>query len=440
MDFIPDYGKTIIEELDKNGFEAYAVGGCVRDRIMGAECADLDIATSASPEAVVSVFGKSRVVPTGIQHGTVTVITDKGTAEVTTYRIDGAYSDHRRPSSVAFTSNLEEDLARRDFTMNALAYNPKTGVVDPFGGRKDISDGIIRCVGDPDVRFAEDALRIMRALRFSATLGFDIAEQTSAALRRHRELLKNISAERIAAEFKKLLTAHNPTPVLREYSDVISVFIPEILPCMGFPKCSENTPLDLWEHTLNAIEASPPIPAVRFALFFCNITMPLRDISTAGDTLFAEPCPSADAELAGMLMRRLKYDNKTRITAKTLIANRCCEIAPNETSIRKALRRFGENTLQMLLCVKAANDTAQSFFRYRTFEIDEIQTVFNRVLERGDCFDLSQLAVNGSDIKEHFDINGKKIGAVLDLLLDAVIEDKCKNEKTALLSLAETLL
>lgn len=443
MDFIPDYGKTIINTLEKNGFEAYAVGGCVRDRIMGTECADLDIATSASPEAVISVFGKSKVVPTGIQHGTVTVITDSGIAEITTYRIDGEYSDHRRPSAVAFTSSLEEDLARRDFTMNALAYNPKTGIIDPFGGANDIKNKLIRCVGDPDIRFTEDALRIMRALRFSATLGFDISAQTSEALRKHRTLLKNISAERIAAEFKKLLTAHDPTPVLRKYVEIIAVFIPEILPCIDFNEQNNqlgNQVYNLWEHTLYALGASPPVSAVRFAIFFCGIAKPPCAVSSANGKLSFDALPSASAELAGSIMRRLKYDNNTRITAKTLIENQSIEIAPNEIGIRRALRRFRENTLQMLIYVKTANDAAKSVLGFHPQESSELQSVFERVIERGDCCRLSQLAINGSDLKSQLGITGKIIGNTLEALLDAVIEDRCKNEKKDLLDFAKTLL
>lgn len=434
---IPDYVKGVTDKIEKAGYEAYVVGGCVRDSILGRPADDWDVAVSARPDEVTAVLGAENVIPTGIKHGTVTAVTDGGTVELTTYRIDGDYADCRHPSSVTFTSDLTLDLERRDFTMNAVAYNPRSGIVDPFGGRADIERRVIRCVGDPEKRFREDALRIMRALRFSAVLGFEIDPPTEAAIHRLKNLLSDIAAERIAAELNKLMLAPDPSGALREYSDVVSVFISELSACIGFDQKSERHIYDVWEHMLHAVAESPQILPVRLALLFHDIAKPVCAAEDENGALHFRGHQSLGAEMASRIMRRLKYDNSTRFTVKMLVENHDIPIKPTRVSVRRALRRFGADKLGLLLEVKLADNLAKSSeYRCRIQEALDVGELMNDIIENGDCCTLAQLAVNGFDIKKSFDMTGKSIGYMLDTLLDAVIDEKCPNEKDALLDLA----
>lgn len=434
---IPDYVKGVTDKIEKAGYEAYVVGGCVRDSILGRPADDWDVAVSARPEEVTAALGAENVIPTGIKHGTVTAVTDGGTVELTTYRIDGDYADCRHPSSVTFTSDLTLDLERRDFTMNAVAYNPRLGIVDPFGGRADIERRVIRCVGDPEKRFREDALRIMRALRFSAVLGFEIDPPTAAAIHRLKNLLSDIAAERIAAELNKLMLAPDPSGALREYSDVVSVFIPELSACIGFDQKSGRHIYDVWEHMLHAVAESPQILPVRLALLFHDIAKPVCAAEDENGALHFRGHQSLGAEMASRIMRRLKYDNSTRFTVKMLVENHDIPIKPTRVSVRRALRRLGADKLGLLLEVKLADNLAKSSeYRCRIQEALDVGELMNDIIENGDCCTLAQLAVNGFDIKKSFDMTGKSIGYMLDTLLDAVINEKCPNEKDALLDLA----
>lgn len=435
---IPDYVKKVTDKIENAGFEAFVVGGCVRDSIIGRHADDWDVAVSAHPNDIIAILGSENVMPTGIKHGTVTALTDSGTIEITTYRVDGSYIDCRHPSKVTFTSDLTLDLMRRDFTMNAIAYNHRLGMVDPFGGRADIERKIIRCVGDPQKRFGEDALRIMRALRFSAVLGFKIDKSTAKAIHDNRSLLSDIAAERIASELNKLMLAPNPTDVLREYSDVISVFIPEIAACIGFDQKSSRHIYDVWEHILHAVAASPQVLPIRLALLFHDIAKPLCAAADENGILHFRGHQSLGAELASRIMRRLKYDNNTRFTVKLLVENHDTPIRPTRVSVKKALRRFGLNNLEMLLEVKLADNMAKSSeYRYRMQEAIDLKNIMNDITENGECCTLTQLAVNGFDLKKSFDMTGKSIGYTLDTLLNAVIEEKCPNEKNALLDFAQ---
>ena len=329
------------------------------------------------------------------------------------------------------------DLERRDFTMNAVAYNPRSGIVDPFGGREDIERRVIRCVGDPEKRFREDALRIMRALRFSAVLGFEIDPPTAAAIHRLKNLLSDIAAERIAAELNKLMLAPDPSGALREYSDVVSVFIPELSACIGFDQKSERHIYDVWEHMLHAVAESPQILPVRLALLFHDIAKPVCAAEDENGALHFRGHQSLGAEMASRIMRRLKYDNSTRFTVKMLVENHDIPIKPTRVSVRRALRRFGTDKLGLLLEVKLADNLAKSSeYRCRMQEALDVRGLMNGIIENGDCCTLAQLAVNGFDIKKSFDMTGKSIGYMLDTLLDAVIDEKCPNEKDALLDLA----
>ncbi len=334
---IPENVQAVLKTLEAAGHEAWCVGGCVRDALMGRSPEDWDVTSSARPEETLALFGH-RGLPTGLKHGTVTVKTEEGPVEVTTYRIDGTYRDHRRPETVAFSRSLDEDLARRDFTVNAMARNLRGELRDPFGGREDLRRGILRCVGEPDRRFQEDALRILRGLRFAATLGLGIEPGTAAAVRRNRDGLRNIAAERIQAEFFKLLPGKDAAEVLRGCPEAFGVFWPELLAMVGFCQRNRHHCFDVWEHTLHALAAAPGDLVLR-------CTMLLHDVGKPDSFTLDEQGvghfyghPAVSAQLADQMLRELKFDNKTRERVVLLVERHDAQLPPRSQVIRR--RRF----------------------------------------------------------------------------------------------------
>lgn len=394
---------SAISKIEAAGFDVYAVGGCVRDHLMGRPPSDWDLATSALPQDIQTIFQSEKVIPTGIKHGTVTVLSQGKSVEITTFRIDGKYTDSRHPSDVTFSKDILQDLSRRDFTVNAMAYNPKSGLIDPFGGKSDLEHRIIRTVGSPKERFSEDALRIMRAIRFAATLNFEIEENTHTALFSCRDLLSDIAAERIAAELNKTLFAENPAPTLAKY-----------LPVMAKRLFDEDFPdqFKIDEKTLifESIGHTSPILSQRLALFLYCI---------GGDNI----------PLARNFFTRLKYDAKTRHGVITILENIDTEICPDKVSIRKLLKKLGIASLSDILDVKfaLANNDNRISLAYAKALLDEI-------VSRGDCCSLYQLDITGNDLKNVFGLSGTQIGIALDMLLDAVIEERCENKKDTLLN------
>lgn len=421
---LPDYTEKIIETLENAGFEAFAVGGCVRDMLMNRMPSDWDITTSAEPEAVMHVFSEFHTVPTGIKHGTVTVFCGGVPLEITTYRIDGKYTDSRHPSFVRFTEKLGEDLRRRDFTVNAMAYNPHRGLIDLFGGREDIEKRVIRCVGAPCERFREDALRIMRALRFSAVLGFEISDETATAAVECRSLLANVSAERISSELNKTLTAPDPYSVLMRFGAVFAEVIPEILPVLGNGGGA-------WENTVLAVREAAPELCVRLAVLFSGIS----GSSTAdGDTVFPVSDTARNGSAAAVsALGRLKYDNETKRTVRTLTELCGTEIPADKVSVKRVLKRMGSEIFRLLLEVKKAEASRAEVPGDAYACTLQLEKIFSEIMAAGECFSLDTLAVSGSDLIEHGIEPGRKIGLTLERLLDLVIEGKCKNEKEALL-------
>ncbi len=384
MFYIKKEAETALLLLKKNGFEAYLVGGCVRDSILGRPFSDYDITTNAEPEIIKNIFREYRTIETGIKHGTVTVIIDQLPIEITTYRIDGDYTDNRRPDTVLFSKNIYDDLSRRDFTINAIAYNSE--YVDLFGGMEDIRNRIIRCVGDPSKRFSEDALRIMRALRFSSCLNFEIEEKTSQAILENRELLKNISGERIFTEFKKMLLGVNVSNVVNQYEKVfISIFKGENYSART--EYIKNCPLDV---------------GVRLACFFAN------DLNYKNS------------------IKKLKPDNKTKNRVCLSIQNKNLELLPDPISIKKHLRKYGKENLSDILHLKRAERQ----------NIEDIESCFKNILKNNECYCMEQLDINGNDILS-LGICGKKIGDILNELLDKVIENKIENKKEVLIDYAK---
>lgn len=438
LKIIPDYVINLLESLETAGYEAWCVGGCVRDTLLGGRPDDWDVTTNALPEETMAVFGE-RAMPTGLQHGTVTIRMEGGTVEVTTYRVDGAYTDHRRPDSVTFTPSLEEDLRRRDFTVNAIAMNRQGELRDPFGGQEDLENRCLRCVGEADRRFGEDALRILRGLRFAAVLGFAIEAETAEAIHRNRELLRSIAVERIQVEFWKLLAGACCVPILREYVDVIGVFWPEVLPMVGFDQRNYHHCYDVWEHTLYAMEAVGNDSLLRCVMLLHDIGKTKTFTLDAAGVGHFYGHSAKSRELADGMLRRLKCSNDLRETVLRLIDWHDRDIARTERGIGRALRVLGEADLRRLIQVKRADNLGQApAFHDRQVEIDKAEEIMERLLAEQACFSLKQMAVNGRDLLA-LGLQGPAVGAVLERLLDGVVEGELLNEREALLRAAERM-
>lgn len=432
---IPAPVRDILETLEAAGHRAWCVGGCVRDALLGRAPEDWDVTTAARPEETMALFG-DRAVPTGLRHGTVTVRAAAGGVEVTTLRRDGAYRDHRRPESVTFTDSLEEDLRRRDFTVNALAVDLRGTLQDPLGGRADLAAGVLRCVGDPDRRFDEDALRILRGARFAAQLGFAIHPDTAAAIHRNRALLGDIAPERIWTELKKLVTGAHAAEVLRAYPDVIGVFWSEVLPMVGFDQRNRHHCHDVWEHTLHALAAVPPEVELRLTMLLHDIGKP--NCFTADEKgqghFYGHPAESA--RLAGEMLRRLRADNATTETVVRLVTWHDKNIPRTRSGVARALGKLGERDLRRLLDVKRADNLAQApEYRSVQGEIDKAEAILDQLLAESACVSLRQLAVNGRDLLA-LGLSGPAVGRILRTLLDAVLDETLPNQRAALLAAA----
>ncbi|MCR4891904.1 MAG: CCA tRNA nucleotidyltransferase [Lachnospiraceae bacterium] len=466
---LPKDVKIIIGTLENAGFEAYAVGGCVRDFILGRVPKDWDITTSAKPLEVKSLF--RRTVDTGLKHGTITVLLGKEAYEVTTYRIDGTYEDSRHPSSVTFTPNLSEDLRRRDFTINAMAYNDREGLVDDFSGMEDIRLGIIRAVGNPEERFHEDALRILRAFRFAAQLGFRIEEETEKAARDLRETLGNISAERIRDEFTKLLLSPHPETLRSLYQCGISaVILPEFDRCMETDQKNPHHAYSVGEHTIRAIqnireidvagespenrEAYGTIPSeseedrkrfryLRLAMLFHDMGKPacLTTDDEGIDHFYRHPDLS-ERMARTILKERLKEDNKTVDVVCSLVRYHDLKPKLDPGNIRKQISKIGKELFPLLFQVQRADILAQSDYqREEKLQYqDRFEEIYRQILEEGDCVSMQELAINGNDLIRDLNLKGgKEVGRILNELLDMVLGDPSLNERGFLLSKAQEM-
>lgn len=432
---IPEPVKRILKALEEHGHEAHCVGGCVRDSLLGREPEDWDVATSALPEETMALF-PGRAAPTGLRHGTVTVREGTLPVEVTTFRTDGRYTDRRRPDSVAFTRSLRDDLSRRDFTVNAMGLDLRGTLTDPFGGREDLKNRLLRCVGSPEERFQEDALRILRCLRLAAVLGFDLEEETAQELRVCGKLLRDVAAERIQVELTKLLCGPAAAEVLRKFPEVAGTVVPELLPMVGFDQHSRYHCYDVWEHTLHALSEVPAEPVLRWAVLLHDVAKPrcyTRD--ERGGHFYGHPTVSA--EMADAILRRLKFDNTTREAVITLVLWHDREIPRTEKSIRRALRKLGAARLRELTEVKRADNLGQApAYRARLKDVEQIQRIMEDLLARDECVSMRQLAVNGRDMLA-LGLRGPEIGAALEELLSAVVDGDLPNQRSALLRAAE---
>ena len=413
----------------------------MRDSLLGKTPNDWDITTSAKPEDMKSVFADFHCIDTGIKHGTVTVVIDGEPLEITTFRLDGEYEDNRHPKSVTFTSNLGADLGRRDFTVNAMAYSKKTGTVDLFGGQNDLKNKIIRCVGDPDRRFNEDALRILRALRFASALDFEIEEKTAQSLLKNRALLGNISEERIAKELLKLVCGKGAKRILTDFAPVLFEILPELQPMYKNSHDNPHHCYDIYEHTLIAVESINPEPTLRFAMLLHDCGKPAVKKFDENGVAHFYGHQRISAEISAQILARLKVSNKFRDEILFFVSNHDrWELYENTEKMPRYLSKFGLDGVLNLLKVMRADVLAQSpEYRYRLDQIADAEETAKNLAAQKPCLSLSELQINGRTLMDIGIPQGRKLGAVLAQLLDEVIDGVTKNTQEALTTRAREI-
>lgn len=446
---LPDAVHKIIHILEQHGYEAFAVGGCVRDVMLGRQPEDWDITTSAKPEQIKACFRKT--IDTGIAHGTVTVMLDKTGYEVTTYRIDGEYTDNRHPDKVAFTDNLRLDLERRDFTINAMAYNPRTGLVDAFGGMDDLENGVIRCVGDAGMRFDEDALRMLRAVRFAGQLGFAIAEDTLEAIRVRYQNLAHISAERIRVEMDKLLMSPHPDRIRLAYeTGMISVFLPEFDAMMTVEQQNPHHIYTVGEHTIQSIKNMYELISGAERTFtkqersILAFTMLLHDIGKPScKTVGEDGCghfhghPRVSRDMAKDILKRLTFDNYRRDIICRLVFWHDLRIEPKKPAVRRAASKIGADIMEYYFMVCHADILAQNpaMHQEKLQRLEQVKNLYRQIQEEQQALTVAELAVDGKDVLAAGVPPGKAVGEMLQYLLNCVLDEPENNEKEILLEL-----
>lgn len=416
---VPEKANYILEKLESQGFEAYVVGGCVRDSLSGILPHDWDICTSAKPEQVLECFSEYSIRETGIKHGTVTVKIETEKFEVTTFRLDGEYLDHRHPTGVEFVQELQKDLSRRDFTINAIAYHPDRGIKDFFGGQEDLKNHIIKCVGVPDTRFKEDALRILRGLRFAAVFKFEIEPETQRSIHSEKLLLLEIASERFRMEFKKLLEGKGAVKIFHEYKDIFIVLIPEI----------QWMDTGLWENRITAFSHAPRNEIIRLSILLQNVSNP------------NEP-QKHSAELASDILYRLKYSKVAIKEISALIEEQDIIIKPIFPLLKRILNRIPPERLYDLMVIRRANILAlkEVNMKEQLESLNSAQDCLDRIIEENQCYQMEDLAINGKDLKMLGITNGRQIGKTLTDFLDMVIDEKLLNEYDVLMGEAYKIL
>ena len=437
---LPREVSGLIDRLEEAGYSAYAVGGCVRDTLLSLHPHDWDLCTSARPEEMQAVFRGERLAETGLKHGTLTVVIDHHPYEITTFRTDGTYTDHRHPDSVTFVEDVSGDLARRDFTVNAMAYSPRTGLVDLFGGRRDLENRVIRCVGTPADRFREDALRILRALRFASAYDFTLEAETDKALRLLAPTLKTVAAERIQAELLKLLCGPGAGRILRVYPDVLTVIIPEIGPMVGYDQRNHHHHFDLWEHTVQAVENMPAEPDLRLTMLLHDTGKPaVCTVDDRGEAHYRGH-QAASAVIAERVTDELRCDRKTRDRVIRLVRYHDIPLRTDSGAVNldrsfllRRLNRFGEEDFRALILIHRADRiaTGHSPREREDRRMAERIAALDALLAEKPCFTLKDLAVNGNDLQA-LGLKGPAVGDALKQLLDAVMDGKIPNEKAQL--------
>ncbi len=443
---IPDNIRDIIDRIEESGYEAYAVGGCVRDLSEGIAPYDWDICTSAAPEQVMEIFADMPTASVGAGYGTVTLVNKEAdtdgdpelAVDITTFRKDGAYSDGRRPRRVRFVKDLKTDLARRDFTINAMAFSPDKGLTDPFGGMQDLECGVLRCVGNPDRRFREDGLRILRGLRLMSVYDLVAEPKTEAALRRNCGLLRRISAERIRNEFVRFMCGDRAAALLDDYREVFACIIPELSVTFDFDQRTPFHNRDVWHHILYAVNDIPPLPHYRIAMLMHDIAKPVVCVEGDDGVCHYRGHPEKGAQIAGEVLRRLKFPKKFINRVVMLVRYHDLQIKPEPEYVRKWLSELGDEVFFDLMFVRRADATGK-FEKYLSEAVvknEAIDRVAREVIDNGDCISLKQLAINGCNLLDAGFSRGKKIGEILDRLLAEVMRGKLPNERNALLAAA----
>lgn len=439
---IPSQVNRAIEILENGGHSAYIVGGAVRNILMNTPINDWDITTSALPEETLELFGDFRTIETGIKHGTVTVIIDKTSLEITTFRIEKGYSDNRHPDKVDFTDKIEEDLSRRDFTVNAIAYSPKRGFADPFSGKEDIGRKIIRCVGNPDTRFGEDALRILRALRFSSVLGFEIDNETSESIHKNKHLLKNISIERIFSEFSKLLCGIRVSEILFEYKDVVFEILPELEKMNNCTQNHERHIYDVWGHTVKAVESIPPDPALRFAMLLHDSGKPHCKTTDENGIDHFYSHGKISRKIAYETLSRLKTSNKFRDEVCNLVEYH--DFLPDKISkktYKRYIAKLGFETVENLFLIREADILSQNpEFHAESLSENKIgRKILDEIKNEEICFKISDLAIDGKKLENIGIAPSPAMGKIMKTLLDEVMDEKLPNNEEKLTERAKQL-
>lgn len=436
FDLVPQNVWSILHRLScEYPHTAYIVGGCVRDGTLGIKPHDWDICTDATPNEVMEIFSDCRAIETGLKHGTVTIIMRGEQYEITTFRTDGKYTDGRHPDTVEFVSNVEVDLARRDFTINAMAFNDYDGLVDPYGGRFDLERRLIRCVGNPDDRFQEDGLRILRALRFASVYSFDIETETSAAIHRNAALLDRISAERICSELFKLLCGKNVLSVLMEYSDIICKIIPQMSACVGFNQNNLYHQYTVYEHIARSVAAyEGKDTVIKMALLLHDIGKPQCYFENdTGGHFYGHP--AASAVVAEDVLNGLKVSNYTKECVLQLVKYHDETLLPTAKCARKWLSKYGADQVFRLIEVRKADIAGQreDAFAHRINEVEQFEKAVKDVIASWNCFKLRDLQINGRDLLSIGVPEGKQVGETLNHLFDAVMNDQIHNNRNDLL-------
>lgn len=436
---IPNYVKTVLDRLHENGYEAYVVGGCVRDTLLGKKPYDYDVCTNCLPPKMKEIFSDFYTVDSGLKHGTLTIISESRPVETTTYRSDGEYIDHRKPQQVKFENSLMKDLERRDFTINAMCLNESNQLIDMFDGQKDLKNGIIRCIGKAEKRFDEDALRIMRGLRFASVLGFEIEKETSNAIFEKAELLKDISAERILSELKKLLCGKDAGRILLEYKEVFSVIIPELKPTFDFPQNCPHHCYNVYEHICHSVDNIFPDPILRLTMLFHDIAKPDVVKTDENGVDHFKLHQFASAKKAKEILHRLNCDKRTSKKVFELIWEHDNRIPTQKKSVKRLMAKHDEKFFEEYLKVRRADTLAQSDYKRKEKleDLDELERLYNEIKEENECIKISDLEVNGNDMIE-LGLKGKDIGVALQLALNGVINEEVKNNRTEILNYIKT--
>lgn len=435
---IPQYAAELMQVLEQAGYEVWCVGGCVRDALMGVTPHDWDLCTSAMPDEMMKAFSAYRTIPTGLKHGTLTVLNRGEMVEITTYRCDGDYLDHRRPESVTFVRDIRSDLERRDFTMNAICMNIRGELFDPFDGEGDIKRGLIRCVGEPRRRFDEDALRIFRAVRFAAKTGFPIDSETLDAAMDMRSLLDEVSAERLYSELKSLLIQPHAGEVLRQYREIIAQVIPEVRDSFDFPQNNPHHCYDIWEHITHSVENIRPDPLLRTVMLLHDIGKPMKHTVDEKGVDHFKLHQLAGADMADEILRRLKSDTASRKRITALVAEHDNRIPAQVKSVKRFIAKYDYGFYSDWLEVRRADTLAQSQYlrEEKLAELDELGRIAEELRGQDACLKISDLAVGGKELMA-LGYKGKEIGDLLKLMLSEVIEERLDNTPEALTDFAE---